>query len=564
MTGLTLVPDSAVALPVSLVSRDGLAFAVVGMMSLMLTAIVALVWMESFGRRSAFRGVHDALNAVSAGLAFFDSAGRLVSWNHAFAEMLAPSGVAMKVGVQRAALIAASREAGWRAQVDEEILQKWRERGDGTPMPDCLVKVPGGRFFRHESFEARDGGGVIVMTDVTREETYGQMMTEARDAAEAANRAKSRFLANISHEIRTPLNGILGLTDLLASADLPPAQLETVRVIQSSGGLLNALLTDLLDLAKAEAGATALRPEPQTLPALLCSVTDLHAARAADKGLRLAFRVEGVDDPVACDGTRLRQVLGNLVSNAIKFTEAGEITLTALREGDEVTFAVTDTGVGIDAEFRDRLFGRFQQADDSGTRRHGGAGLGLAICHEYVALMGGRLACDSEPGVGSTFFFTLELAAIAAPEPVAAPPGQAAPADADRTGPFRVLVVDDNAINRQVLGMILEAAGVEHHDVADGAQAVDAVGSAAFDAILMDIQMPVMDGLEATRRIREMERTWQRPRAPIIIVSANGLQEHVDAGMAAGADGYLTKPISPTQVIRMLAPYADEAVALAS
>ncbi|HEX2800735.1 MAG TPA: MHYT domain-containing protein, partial [Phenylobacterium sp.] len=354
MTALTLVYVPA-EMPVAIVSRTALAFAVTGVMALILVAIAALVWMENFGRRSAFKGVHGALNSVSAGLAFFDSLGRLVSWNDAFASMIGSSAIVLKPGVSRQQLIDASHEAGWSAVGEEALSQHWQNRGRGAAMPASVVKLPDGRFLRQEFFSGGDGGGVTVMTDITAEETFGRMMTEARDAAEAASRAKSRFLANLSHEIRTPLNGILGLTDILAASDLPAGQLETVRIIQSSGGLLNALLSDLLDLAQAEAGVTELRPEPQNLPDLMRSVTDLHATSAATKGLRLEVVAEGVDRLVACDGMRLGQVLGNLVSNAVKFSEAGGATVSARRDGDRVTFAVTDTGVGIDAAFHERL-----------------------------------------------------------------------------------------------------------------------------------------------------------------------------------------------------------------
>jgi CheY-like chemotaxis protein len=262
---------------------------------------------------------------------------------------------------------------------------------------------------------------------------------------------------------------------------------------------------------------------------------------------------------VTCDAMRLRQVLGNLVSNAVKFTDAGSVAIRVSRNGHRVTFAVRDTGVGFDDTMKAALFGRFQQADDSSTRKHGGAGLGLAICKEYVGLMGGELDCVSAPGAGSTFAFTIDLPRL--PD-VEAPPAPAPEIDAG-AGRFRVLVVDDNEINRQVLGLILDAAGIEHAEAEDGRIGLDAAMTGGFDAVLMDIQMPVMDGFEATRRIRAWEATAGRSRMPILIVSANGLQEHVDAGLAAGADGHLNKPVSPPELLAALEPHAMAARAAA-
>jgi CheY-like chemotaxis protein len=356
----------------------------------------------------------------------------------------------------------------------------------------------------------------------------------------------------MSHEIRTPLNGVLGVADVLANSELSATQQELVGVIRTSGALLNSLLADLLELARVEAGVAELRPEAVRLDDLAQSVRGLYAPRAQQKGV--ALRVEIAPDAeaqVTCDATRLRQVLGNLVSNAVKFTDAGEVVIVLDRAGDHVTFQVRDTGSGFDDALKAVLFGRFQQADDSSTRKHGGAGLGLAISREYVRLMGGELDCTSAPGQGSTFMFTLPLPAL---------PGIEAVARADtpvvgEDGRFRVLVVDDNEINRQVLGLMLDSAGIEHAEAEDGRVGVEAATTGGFDAILMDIQMPVMDGFEATRRIRAWETGSGRPRMPIYIVSANGLQEHVEAGIAAGADGHLNKPVSVAQLLGVLEPH---------
>jgi CheY-like chemotaxis protein len=246
----------------------------------------------------------------------------------------------------------------------------------------------------------------------------------------------------------------------------------------------------------------------------------------------------------------------------VKFTEAGLVTLSVTRRGDRVRFEVLDTGDGFDADQKANLFQRFRQADNSATRKHGGAGLGLAICNDYVRLMGGQLSCDSTPGEGSVFRFTLDLPLLEGRvEPVAAPAAE--PPGGAPNNDFMVLIVDDNAVNRQVMELMLESVGIGHASAQDGREGLEAMKTGAFDAVLMDIQMPVMDGLEATRRIRDWEKSTHRPRAPILIVSANCLPQHVDDGRAAGADAHLNKPVSAAELVgalqTQLQAAADEA-----
>jgi signal transduction histidine kinase/ActR/RegA family two-component response regulator len=550
MTALKLVPDPSLAIPEELIGRGPLALATALMAALILANASSLIWMEGLGRRSTLSGLRDALNSVSAGLAFFDARGRLVSWNHAYEALMADAGMVAAEGVTREDLVAGVLARGWEPQVDFDAAAQGQPRKGTSAGLD--LKLPDGRWIRHQAFTTQDGGGVSVLTDITDVQESARALAQARDAAEAANRAKSQFLANMSHEIRTPLNGVLGVADVLANSELSATQQELVGVIRTSGALLNSLLADLLELARVEAGVAELRPEAVRLDDLAQSVRGLYAPRAQQKGV--ALRVEIAPEAearVTCDAMRLRQVLGNLVSNAVKFTDAGEVVIVLDRTGDHVTFQVRDTGSGFDDALKAVLFGRFQQADDSSTRKHGGAGLGLAISREYVRLMGGELDCTSAPGQGSTFMFTLPLPAL---------PGIEAVARADtpvvgEDGRFRVLVVDDNEINRQVLGLMLDSAGIEHAEAEDGRVGVEAATTGGFDAILMDIQMPVMDGFEATRRIRAWETGSGRPRMPIYIVSANGLQEHVEAGIAAGADGHLNKPVSVAQLLGVLEPH---------
>lgn len=555
MTAVTLIPDSGLAVPAQVVGRGGLALITSALAGFILLAGASLMLMERLGQHNTFVSLRHALNAVPAGLAFYDMTDRLKVWNGAFADLMVECGVEVEAGHRRRDYIEAAAAAGWFSETHEGV-ERWVDELDARSRPTASeFRRPDGRWLRHEAFLTADGGGVTVLSDVTEHKESAAAMAAARDAAEAANRAKSEFLANMSHEIRTPLNGVLGIADALMQTPLSAKQRELMDVIRQSGGLLNGLLNDLLDLARVEAGVTELRLEPTPLGDLVRGVAALFAGAAADKGLVLHVAVDAAaDDVVDCDPQRLRQVLGNLISNAVKFTDAGEVVLTAVRTGDRVRFEVSDTGHGFDAAQKERIFQRFGQADGSATRRHGGAGLGLAICNEYVQLMGGEIVCHSTPGQGSVFTFTLVLPSVAdAPASLPAPrPQEPSQPDPEAAGIGKILIVDDNAVNRQVLELILDSVGLEHASAADGAAGLEAVQAGAYDAILMDIQMPVMDGLEATRRIRAWERSGGRRRTPILIVSANCLKEHVEAGRAAGADSHLNKPIAAAELIGAL------------
>jgi len=368
-------------------------------------------------------------------------------------------------------------------------------------------------------------------------------LRESRLRAHQANDAKSAFLANMSHEIRTPLNGVVAMADALARADLTPREHEMAEVIRSSGKTLERLLSDILDSAKIESGQITVERAPVHLGEAVHDITTLWGLRAEEKDVLLTAHIDpAVDRVVNGDAVRVRQILANLVSNALKFTSQGQITLTVEPgEGDCVRFSVRDTGIGFDAEQKARIFGRFQQADGSITRRFGGTGLGLAISRDLARLMGGTLDCDSTPGAGSIFWFAIPLpAAEAETVPAAAPVDRA-----DLTAmPLRVLLADDHPANRKVIEVMLSQTAMDLTAVADGAEAVRAYGEADWDLVLMDMQMPVMDGLTATREIRTLEIERARPRTPILMLTANALDEHVQAGREAGADGHLAKPIT--------------------
>ncbi|MBC6981206.1 response regulator [Caulobacter sp. 17J80-11] len=389
----------------------------------------------------------------------------------------------------------------------------------------------------------------------------------AQVQAEAANRAKSEFLANMSHEIRTPLNGVVGLAGLLAKADLPPREHEMAQIVDSSAQALERLLSDVLDLARVEAGRLAVENAPFHVGDLVRAVAALSRLRADEKGLALEVEIAPEMEAVCVgDSARLRQVLVNLVSNAVKFTETGRVTLSVQPAGEgRARFAVLDTGVGFDAAQKHRLFGRFEQADGSITRRYGGSGLGLAISSQLAELMGGTLDCDSTPGLGSVFWAELPLPSAphdSEPDAVASQPEPVA----ERA--VRVLLADDHPTNRQVVRVMLADFGVEVSTVENGAEAVEALQRDRYDVVLMDMQMPVMDGLEATRRIRAQEQASGAPRTPILMLTANAMPEHREAAGQAGADGHVAKPVTAVALLtalnEALTPAADDAESAAA
>ena len=443
---------------------------------------------------------------------------------------------------------------------------------DGTPFrTEYRLNPPDGRevwAFSAAELVYGEGGaidGVLgVLKNITARKQSEVAIMRARDAAEAANRAKSEFLANMSHEIRTPLNGVMGVASALAQTSLTEAQAEMVDLIETSGQTLEAILADVLDLARVEAGRLELKVEPFDLGDCLTSAAALFRPAVEGKGLGfdvdIAPEAQGV---FVGDAVRIRQVISNLLSNAVKFTSTGRLGLkaSALDEaGDRtrLTLTVSDTGIGFLPEVKARLFERFQQADGSITRRYGGTGLGLAISRALAEAMGGDLQAESTPGEGATFTFTLCLERADRSQ-AAAPAAPATLSHSEREP--RVLLAEDHAINRKVVELLLGPVGVDLVTVENGAEAVDAAAAGAFDLILMDMQMPVMDGLTAIRAIRQQERDRRASPTPIWGLSANALPEHIAASMAAGADGHLTKPISGAALLGVLATACEQAEA---
>ena len=413
--------------------------------------------------------------------------------------------------------------------------------------------------YRHLEWRARRVGDLVfgVARDVTDRLRHEAEIEDAKLAAEAANQAKSDFLANMSHEIRTPLNGVIGVVEALAQTELTAAQGEMVKLIQSSGVTLERLVSDILDVSKIEAGRLELENGLFDLRGELHGLLDMNQLRAQEKGL--AFRVrydELARGEFEGDATRIKQVLGNLISNALKFTQQGsvEVDIETTPAGP-LRFAVRDTGVGFSPEFGRALFTRFSQADSTITRRFGGTGLGLSICKSLVEMMGGEISAHSCPGQGSCFSFTLPLRRSRALadydlDCTARATTAAQPCELGRDGeaPLRVLLAEDHPINQRVIHLILAPHGVEVTTVENGADAIEAFRGGAFDLVLMDMQMPVMDGLAATRAIRKCE-TGRATRTPIIMLSANAMSQHRQEALSAGADLHVAKPVTAASLI---------------
>ena len=394
----------------------------------------------------------------------------------------------------------------------------------------------------------------IASNECSRHHAQRDLVKYAGEA-QAANKAKSEFLANMSHEIRTPLNGVMGIAGALAKTDLNQHQADMVELIETSAQTLEALLTDILDLARIEAGRMEIRLEPFDMATSVSACAALFQATAQAKGLELKVEIEPyAQGAFEGDGPRIRQILTNLLGNAIKFTAQGEVKLTVAGRRDETTthlvFTVADTGIGFDEATRQRLFGRFQQADGSITREYGGTGLGLAISRSLAEAMGGELSASAVAGKGATFVLTLELPRRHGAVEMWGEHEDAI-ADAAELDAMRVLLAEDHPTNRRVVELILGAAGVELISVENGAEAVDEAARGTFDLILMDMQMPVMDGLTAISAIRRREEREGR-RTPIYTLTANAMPEHAEASTRAGADGHVTKPITAERLLHVV------------
>ena len=402
----------------------------------------------------------------------------------------------------------------------------------------------------------KDEIGVLATALRTEREKVEAVLASLEDRVsertaqlERANTEKSRFLANMSHELRTPLNGVIAISETLAGQQPTAKGRELAELIVSSGRLLERVLTDILDFSKIEAGEITLARDEFSMGRLVGGIAELHHASAQGKGLAFRWSVAPeAEGRFAGDTVRITQVLSNLLSNAVKFTQEGEVALEVIRFGEEIRFRVTDSGIGFDEETAARLFRRFEQADASIRRRFGGTGLGLAISRSLVELMGGRIVVQSTPGRGSSFSVYMPLERLE---------GEAGEDSRDQIPDLsiagaRVLVAEDHPTNQKVVELILESVGVAPTIVENGQLALDLLKQERFDVVLMDMQMPELDGLSATALLREHERENGLPRTPVIMLTANALDEHIRAGQDAGADLHLSKPIHAQALIESI------------
>jgi PAS domain S-box-containing protein len=436
---------------------------------------------------------------------------------------------------------------------------------------ECRIALPSGelRWCSVRAVPVRDGEGNViaiagVSTDVQDRKAMEDELRKARDAAEGADRVKSAFFANVSHELRTPMNAIMGMASLLLDSGLSSQQQDQTETIRSGADSLLSTINDILDFSKIEAGDIDLEEQPFDLRECAESAIELFEAQAEEKRLRLSLATHaGVPSVVIGDVTRLRQVLAILLSNAVKFTEAGEVAVSiepASSESspDELHFSVRDTGVGFSPEHQEVLFQAFRQADDSRTRRFGGIGLGLSIGRRLVELMAGRMWAESEgvPGKGSTFHFALALAPVAAGESPAAPRESHAATAADATlagrVPLHILLAEDNVVNQKVALLMLRRFGYRADLASNGREAIAAVLRQPYDVVLMDVQMPEVDGLAAARRIRDEVAAELQPR--IIALTADTDRSSC---LSAGMDDYVQKPLNMEKLRVALERCAD-------
>ena len=488
------------------------------------------------------------LESMTDGFSLFLADGRIAFMNHTVRREFGISEEKAR-GLTLQELVRMQVEAGDQVVVDGRVLSVEERIARILDPAGCQFErmMPSGTHVEFNFRPVGDGRTLGIYRNITDLKRRQTDLENARDAAEAANQAKSTFLATISHEIRTPMNGVIGTAELLEREPLDERQKRLVRTVRTSATALLRIIDDVLDFSKIEAGRMDLEEAPFQLRAVVEGTSETLSVQAESRGLAVTTVIEpGTPDHLRGDATRVRQILFNLIGNAIKFTEVGEIRVhvRALSESNDrvrLALSVADTGIGVSAEQAARLFQPFSQADSSTTRRFGGTGLGLSIVRRLAELMGGGVTVESTPGKGSTFIVTLDLARAEGPVSQSVP--RLAPDGGIAKG--RVLAIDDYPINLEVLTGQLEILGVAVDTAADGIEGLTKWRRQAYALILTDIHMPDMDGFELTRQIRAEEATGPAGRhTPIVALTANALKGEAEKCLAAGMDGYLTKPLT--------------------
>jgi signal transduction histidine kinase/CheY-like chemotaxis protein len=499
-----------------------------------------------------------AIEAIPEGFAYFDAEDRLVLCNRQYRELI---GDFVEIGARYEDLVGEGVARGTypEAQDDPAAWIAARLNQHRVPSGPVEIALVGERWMRIDERSTPDGGIVGIRTDITDLKRRESELAAAKEAAEMANRAKSKFLATMSHEIRTPLNGIIGLAGMLSESPLNPTQREHVDTLRGSAEALLEILNDILDLSKLEAGRMSLEPAPFRLGELTNSVCDLVAPQCIAKGLELECCIDPLLPPAFTgDVGRLRQVLLNFMANAVKFTARGSVTLSVKRVGGPpaspmIGFAIADTGIGIPSDVLPRLFENFEQGDNSTARRYGGTGLGLSICRQLVQLMGGDITVESDQGKGSTFRFVITLPVADLPRVIEDRSTASELVGSSRR--LRVLLAEDNTVNQKVGVAMLAQLGHHVDAVCNGLEALHAVQTLPYDLVLMDVEMPEMDGLEATRRIRALP--GRVARIPIVAVTAFAMRGDAERSRAAGMDDHLCKPIRRREFIALLGRISD-------
>ena len=513
--------------------------------------------------------LNSLINAMPDLIFYMDCDGHFLGCNTAFAQAMGKSvdeiagrSQAEVLGTERAAVVR-ERDKDLMRTLEPTVREEWLNFPGRPPVLLETLKAP---------FWDKDGqltGVMGIGRDITQRKKIEEDIRHAKDLAEEATRVKSHFLANMSHEIRTPMNAVIGLAHLMLKTELNPRQREYLQKIQDSGQHLMGIINDILDFSKVEADELVLDSSGFELDRLVKTVTDQLAEKCIAKAIALVLKIDpDVPRHLVGDPLRLSQVLINFTNNAVKFTKQGEIVISVhmhrlLDDGVMLRFCVRDSGIGMAPEQMKRLFERFQQGDASTTRKFGGTGLGLAISKKLAALMGGEVGVESRPGEGSTFWFT----ALLGRQRLALEDNNEEPGSKDGKVALaaiqggRVLLVEDNDINQIVASEILTDAGLVVDIAADGRIALNMVQAKPYDIVLMDLQMPVMGGFEATMEIRKLDRFQA---LPIVAMTANAMAQDRQRCVDAGMNDFLSKPIEPDELWRVLLQWTRREMAVSA